>query len=287
MSIMIPAAHLVRRIITRPPLGWAVLLAVFALSAAMSPPAWAERTELNPLVLSPTLETVPIAPAPRRPGTPLRLNGIAPSARHPSAAIDRSATGSMLNDSVIPQAQSLAVSARPSPANAVRFVKRLAEAALGVLSDQSLSDDQRDDRLRDLMRKGLNLHLIGKFALGPFWDSAETPMVHEYQKLFGEFVLATYSKHFGRRKVSSISFLGTRKAGRKDIVVQTRFDLAMGIGIPANWRVRTIGGQPQIIDVEIAGISMAMTYRNEFITFMERNGGQLDDLVGRLRERPT
>lgn len=258
---------------------------ILALPAASSM-ALAERLAINPLIIAPGL--APVSQPENQPSPEQRrLNDITPAARHPNAEIGQTIVGSQLNTAVVPQAQPRRISQRPAPARAVQFVRRLAQQALEVLSNPSLSDKQRDTRLRRLMREGLNLHLIGKFALGPFWDSADEPIVHEYQKLFGDFVIATYSKHFGRRKVDAITFLGTRQAGRKDIVVNTRFDLAIGIGIPANWRVRTINGRPQIIDVEIAGISMAMTYRNEFITFMERNGGQLDDLVSRLRESPT
>jgi phospholipid transport system substrate-binding protein len=266
---------------------WMAVLALALALPAASSVARAERPAINPLVIGPILELA--APRPEnRPSLEQRgLNDITPSARNPNGGSARSMVGSQLNTAVVPQAQPRRISQRPSPKSAVQFVKQLARQALGVLNDSSLSDRQRDTRLRRLMREGLNLHLIGKFALGPFWDSADSPMVHEYQKLFGDFVVATYSKHFGRRKVDAITFLGTRQAGRKDVVVNTRFDLAIGIGIPANWRVRLINGQPQIIDVEIAGISMAMTYRTEFITFMERNGGQLDDLVSRLRESPT
>ena len=224
--------------------------------------------------------------APHRKSTS-NLNGIAPAARYPSAETKRLPVGTTLNESLIPHAESTSTLTRLSQTSAEKFVRQLAAEALKVRRNATLSEQQRDTQLRNLMRKGLNLRLMGKFALGRFWGTADATMMHEYQKLFGDFVIATYSKHFGRRKVKSISFLGARNAGRKDVVVHTRFDLAMGIGIPANWRVRLIAGRPQIIDVEVAGISMAMTYRNEFIAFMERNGGHLGDLVSRLRKRST
>ena len=284
---MRPATHMVQRRGGRRIHGVTATLAMWAALAAASPAAMAERPIVDPQVLESIME-LDSAPADRQmPSVQRDLNEVAPAARHPQAEIDRVIIGSQLNTAVIPQAPPSRVSARPSPAHALRFVKRLANEALRVLSDQTLSDKQRDIRLRHIMRKGMNLHLIGKFALGPFWDTAEAALVDQYQKLFGDFVIATYSKHFGRRKVDSITFLGTRMAGQKDVVVNTRFDLAIGVGIPANWRVRMVDGRPQIIDVEIAGISMAMTYRNEFITFMKRNGGQLDNLVSRLRESPT
>lgn len=285
---MRPATHMAQRRGIRGVHGVTATLVMLTALMTASPAALAERPVIDPLVLDPIMELDPASAAGKVTPKQRYLNDVAPAARHPQAEIDRVIVGSQLNAAVAPQAQPSPISSRrPSPADAIRFVKRLANEALRVLSNPTLSEKQRDYQLRHIMRKGLNLHLIGKFALGPFWDSAEAAVVNQYQKLFGDFVIATYSKHFGRRKVDSITFLGTRIAGHKDVVVNTRFDLAIGIGIPANWRVRIVDGRPQIIDVEIAGISMAMTYRNEFITFMRRNGGQLDDLVSRLRERPT
>lgn len=229
----------------------------------------------------------PPYPLRRNVGHGAQLNTITPAARHPAADDGAPVTATPIGNLAAPIVQPALPVTRPSQADAIAFVRGLAGKALGVLNDNSLSARQRDVRLRKLMRRGLNLQLIGKFALGQYWETADSTLMGEYQKLFGDFVIATYSKHFGKRKVDAISFVGTRAAGRKDVVVSTRFELAVGIGIPANWRVRDVEGRLQIIDVEIAGISMAMTYRNEFISYMERNGGQLDGLVSRLRRRPT
>jgi ABC-type transporter MlaC component len=52
-----------------------------------------------------------------------------------------------------------------------------------------------------------------------------------------------------------------------------------------DWRVRRNGDRQQIIDVAIGGVSMALTYRYEFVALVERQGGTISGLVKRLRDR--
>jgi phospholipid transport system substrate-binding protein len=170
-------------------------------------------------------------------------------------------------------------------ADADAYIRKLADRTLSILGNRSVTPERRNQALRALLRANLNLALIGRFALGPYSYVADTPKGQEYLSLFGEFIIETYSRRFSEHAVDTMRVTGVRPAGRKDAVVSTYI---AGTGLPAvqvDWRVRRNGDRQQIIDVAIGGVSMALTYRYEFVALVERQGGTISGLVKRLRDR--
>jgi phospholipid transport system substrate-binding protein len=51
------------------------------------------------------------------------------------------------------------------------------------------------------------------------------------------------------------------------------------------WRVRGKGETFTIIDVMVEGISIIMTQKSEFASFIKQNGGKLDALLKELKKR--
>ena len=49
--------------------------------------------------------------------------------------------------------------------------------------------------------------------------------------------------------------------------------------------MRTVKDQPQIIEVVIEGVSMALTQQSEFASVIRQNGGDIDALVTELRRK--
>ena len=52
-----------------------------------------------------------------------------------------------------------------------------------------------------------------------------------------------------------------------------------------DWRLINDNGAYKINDVIIEGISMAVTQRSEFASVVQRNGGQVRDLIALMREK--
>ena len=48
---------------------------------------------------------------------------------------------------------------------------------------------------------------------------------------------------------------------------------------------RTKSGDFKIIDIIVEGVSMAMSYRNEYSAFLQKNGGKLSVLTKELEQK--
>ena len=166
---------------------------------------------------------------------------------------------------------------------ATAFIQQLGEQSITVLRASGLTLEQRETRLRALLRNGFDFPFLGRFVLGNHWRKATLEQRGDYQRLFGEYVLKVYTSRFGGYAGESFTIVGARQAGKTDVLVSTRIDRPSGPPLSGAWRVRRIDNRPRIIDVMIQGVSMAVTQRSEFAAVITRSG--LDGLIEALRAR--
>lgn len=168
-------------------------------------------------------------------------------------------------------------------AGASEFIRALGDEAIRVLQDPAASLDRREAMFRALLKDGFDIAFLGRFVLAKEWRRASPEQQSEYQELFGEYILATYSSRFGGYAGEALTIVGERPAGKQNVVVSTRIDRPSGAPIRADWRVRADEDAFRIIDVSIEGVSMAITHRSEFGALVQRSG--IDGLIGVLRAR--
>ena len=176
-----------------------------------------------------------------------------------------------------------AISAATSTEGASQFVKWLAEQAIATLRAPGMSLEQRETVFRNLLRQGFDLPFLGRFVLGRHWRTATPEQRNDFQQVFEEYILRTYSYRLGGYAGESFTVLSARAAGTKDVMVSTRIARPSGPPVKADWRVRVIADQYKIIDIMVAGVSMAVTQRSEFASVIKRNG--LQGLLTALRAR--
>ncbi len=166
---------------------------------------------------------------------------------------------------------------------ASRFIRGLGDQAIATMTVPGVGQEAREARIRSLVSRGFDLSFIGRFALGRHWRRATAAQRAEYSRLFGEYVLKTYTARFGGYAGQTMAVLSERRAGTKDVVVSTLIEHPYGPPIAADWRVRTTGARYRIIDLVIEGVSMVVTQRSEFAAVIQRRG--LQGLIDELRVR--
>ncbi len=176
-----------------------------------------------------------------------------------------------------------AARAATSLEGAAKFVEWLAGQALATLQSQNGTLAQREASFRALLRQGFDLKLIGRFVLGRSYRTATPEQRSEFQSLFEEFLLKSYSSRMGGYKGESFQIIKAIPAGDKDALVRTRIQRPSGPPLQADWRVRARGDQYRIIDIMVGGVSMALTQRSEFEAVIKRGG--MNGLLTALRAR--
>ena len=167
------------------------------------------------------------------------------------------------------------------------FVKELGDRAIRVLTVKDISEQQREDRFRELLREGFDVRRIGRFVLGRYARGVDPAVMDEYQRLFEDLIVATYAARFA--EYSGQNFIVKRvvksKGGRDAIVLSEIRPSDGGPPIRIDWQVHDKNGVLKIVDVRVEGVSMSVTQREEFATVIRQNGGKLSALIDALRKK--
>jgi len=163
------------------------------------------------------------------------------------------------------------------------FITNLGTQAIQVMGP-SMPAPQRLARFRELLRDYFDVNGIGQFVLGRYWRTATPQEQQEFLKLFHEYVAQAYSGRLGEYAGEPFRVVGNRPNG-DEIIVSSQVVRSGGNPIQIDWYVVNQGGKPKIADVYVAGVSMKVTQRDEFASIIQRDGGKIDGLLNRMRQK--
>ena len=158
---------------------------------------------------------------------------------------------------------------------------------MAVLSDVSLSEDQRAEKLRHMMVQDIDIPPIAPFVLGRYWRGATERQREAYVAAYSDYILRTYAAKIGGggAAVDRFDVIKTQVHGTKDFLVYCVVARAGGEPLRLVWRLRQRDGRYRIIDMMVEGVSLVQTQRQEFVSFIRANGGSVDKLIAELRQR--
>lgn len=167
------------------------------------------------------------------------------------------------------------------------FVTRLGEKTIAKLTDASLTPDVRDEEFRRLLREGFAVNAIGRFVLGKYRRSASNGEIEEFVGVFEDYIVSLYAKQF--KYYNGQEFFVEKVAGTSrasDSMVMTKILPNGGAeALRVNFQVRDFGDTFKVLDIRFEGVSMVLAQRDEFTSYMSKNGGSVTSLTKALRER--
>jgi len=163
------------------------------------------------------------------------------------------------------------------------FVAKLAHAALLSANSKTLTSADRQRKLEGLLDTDFDVPRISSFVLGRYWQKASNTERQEFAAVFRDFMLRVYSDRFTGYSGESFRVIGQRAENASSTVVYTEIgEPTSGQPVKMEWRVIDRSGY-RIVDLSIAGISMALTKREEFASYLQRNGGDLSGLIRQMQ----
>ncbi|MGM0422356.1 MAG: MlaC/ttg2D family ABC transporter substrate-binding protein [Pseudomonadota bacterium] len=166
------------------------------------------------------------------------------------------------------------------------FVQDLGQEALDTL-DQDVSEEQLSDEMRSWLNRYFDTDVISRFALGHYWRQADDAQKKEYNKLFNELIVSTYSRRLQEYSGEDFEVRGQTELNDRNTMVHSKI-IPTKSGAPStqvDWRVRKINGKLKIVDVNVEGVSMSVTQRNEFASVIKNNGNKIEALLDALRKK--
>ena len=168
---------------------------------------------------------------------------------------------------------------------ALTFIQSLGDQAVEALRDNvNSSFEEREAAFREVMVRGFDIPIMGRFVLGRHWRTASKEQRKDYMAVFVDFIVRVYASRFdsyGGELFTARSVIDD-ESGDKIVRAQI-VRPSGGDPIAVDFRVRMRDEGYKVIDVTVEGISMLHTHRVEFASVVNRKG--IDGLLSDLRAR--
>ena len=163
------------------------------------------------------------------------------------------------------------------------FVNKFADEAIIILSNNEISDNEKNDKFTNLVMSAIDLNLISQFVLSKTWKSATNDQKERYISAFKKYFINSYANKLDQYSGEKIIVTGSEEAG-KYIIVDSNIirEGTDTLKINLKWRLLNTNGDIKIIDLNIEGISLVIAQREEFQSFLTNNNSDLEALIDKI-----
>lgn len=171
------------------------------------------------------------------------------------------------------------------------YVETNANAVLQVLNDTSLTNQQRKQKFSEYMHTFAHMPSIARRVLGAEGRSLSEADFDKYYKAFENYAMEVYEVHLDQFRGEAIKVTGSRDDdARRSTVESVIMSSQTGKDTKVFWdvlqsqdgksyRVRDVG-----IDIGGSVLWLAQEQQAQFESYLGRNNGDVDKLIGRINE---
>ena len=190
-----------------------------------------------------------------------------------------------------PATLAIAVPARAQDAAARRdasaeaFVAQEGRMALDILHNTALSTAGKKAQFRQFVDRAADVPKITGFVLGKYRRQVSPQQYQAFSAAFRDYANNVYESRLSRYRGEGFRVVGSQVRNANDVVVNSQV-----VGGEANrqaavaWRLnRDAAGRWRVVDVNVAGVWLAITQQQDFVSTLDNNRGDINVLIGQLR----
>lgn len=150
---------------------------------------------------------------------------------------------------------------------------------------KSTTGPARQTAIRQILQTKFDLPYMAQVALGTHWAKATPEQQVRFVKATETAEAKAYSERFGQYLGQTLTILKTIARANGVWIVDSRLNQTNGQPIKLEWEVRQLPAGLRITDVKVEGVSMVMTRRSDFNSYISQNGGRVQALIDELEAR--
>lgn len=143
----------------------------------------------------------------------------------------------------------------------------------------------RQSAIQQVMQASFDVPLMTQTALGTHWAKATPEQQARFVKATETAEAKAYSERFGQYAGQTLAIGKTISRPNGVTIVDSRLNQSNGQPIKLEWEVRQGAQGLRITDVKVEGVSMVMTRRSDFNSYIQTNGGKVQPLIDELEAR--
>ena len=160
------------------------------------------------------------------------------------------------------------------------FVIDIGNQAIKILKIPVDDKQKRKNELQNLLQEKFDMKLISKVILGSkVTKSATSDQLNKFSKAFELHIVKIYSSQLGTYK-GQVFTVNNTEIKKKDAFVYSTIESPDYPTTNIVWRLRERESIPKVIDMQVEGVSLLRTKKNDFAMILDQIG--LDGLISKL-----
>ena len=166
---------------------------------------------------------------------------------------------------------------------AAKLIQQTATRVIELIKTKT--GEAREAGIRQVLESDFDLDYMGRSALGIHWNQATAEQRKRFLTAAASAEAHAYAERFGRYAGQTLTVGRVMKRGNGISVVDSKLNQSDGEPIAIQWEVRNTGQGLRIVDVKIEGVSMVMTRRSDFNSYIQNHDGKVEALIDELEAR--
>ena len=160
------------------------------------------------------------------------------------------------------------------------FVIDIGNQATKILKIPVDDKQKRKNELQNLLQEKFDMQLISKVILGSkVTKNASSDQLNKFSKAFELHIVKIYSSQLGTYK-GQVFTVNNTEIKKKDAFVYSTIESPDYPTTNIVWRLRERDSIPKVIDMQVEGVSLLRTKKNDFAMILDQIG--LDGLISKL-----
>ena len=170
--------------------------------------------------------------------------------------------------------------------NPKEFVLELVNEAVTVLSNKSLSKEEKLIFIEKVASENVDITALSLYTLGEIRKTASKEQITNYQIAFEKYFLKTLTSRLSDYSESKFEFINEDQKSSNYTIISTKISPENGDPeIKIDWRIYTKNPEkPLIRDLIVEGLSLARTQKEEFNSILSSNNNSINILIEKLNE---
>jgi phospholipid transport system substrate-binding protein len=171
-----------------------------------------------------------------------------------------------------------------SAADPAQLIQNTATEVIEIIKKTTPGPARQAD-IQRVLQTNFDLPYMGQQALGANWNKASEAERTRFLKAAESAEARAYSERFGQYGGQTLTVGKVTPRANGLFIVDSQLSQTSGQPIKLQWEVRDAGRGPRITDVKVEGVSMVMTRRSDFNSYIQSHGGSVEPLIAELESR--
>ena len=173
--------------------------------------------------------------------------------------------------------------AKATTKSATTFVNTLVDDVIQNVLKTNETKEEKTKKFEDYIFKAIDSEAIARTVLAQYWRTATPKERDDFIEAFKNMAIKMTAERFSMYDGQEVKFFSERPAqGKNQVFVESSIS-SKDKPIQVVWRIREKNGQYTILDIIVEGVSMTLTYRNEYTGYLQNH--TIQELIAELNRQ--